>query len=517
MSPESPHHDQDPDQPHTDGFPAQRPTTPRGRRNAARPAARPEKPEAKKRSTKNNRAPKNKTHRPRKIAAGTSSRQPDPEKIKRNQRNNFIAFTGVAVIALTGSIVAPVASIASAATEYFQPTETTCAPRVQRFIDDARYTNALVSDDADDLIHADNAVFLEPDTLDLAELPDTDASKLLRQVDTRVHHTEDEDIAPGDVDYRGFFDHEPAAQAHERLTGSVIAVLNGDHDETFAVPECHGRQDMRRLATEHAQVIILRDHIEADMAAITARFEFMEHTQWCTGNKAMADRLLTHRDEMRGRITQATALIEDTLDNNESVSASREDIETLTSAPARLAEIDERLTGVLDQDNDKQVSCARHDVLKAQRGVLNANRDELNSLDETLSTVIDDITTITEDIETQRREAGEQRQLEAEARQRAEDRREQERLRAEEEERLAQERIDEQRREEARTAREARERAASRAAESARSSTSSTTPTTSTDMMPSEPTSPETGAENNPPRITVTMSPDEWQRLQEQD
>lgn len=512
MSPESPRHDQGPDQPRTDGSPAQRPTTPRDRRNAARPAARPEKPEARKRTTTSNRAPKTKKRRPRKITTGTSSRtgtsprQPDPKEVKRTHHNNFIVFAGVAAIALTGSIAAPMASIASAVTEYLQPTETTCTPRVQRFIDDARYTNALISDDEDDLIHSDNAVFFEPDTLDLAELPDTEAVKLLRQVEARVHYTEDEDIAPGDVDYRGFFDHEPAAQAHERLTSSVIAVLNGDHDETFAVPECHGREDMRRLAIEHGQVNTLRNHIEADMVTITARFEFMEHTQWCTGNKTMADRLLIHRDEMRERITQATELVEDTLNNNESVSASREDIETLTSAPSRLAEIDERLTDVVDEDNGEQVSCARHDVLKAQRGLLNADRDELDSLDETLSTIIDDVTTITENIETQRREAGEQRQLEAEARQRAEDRREQERLRAEEEERAEQERIDQQRREE--EAREARERAASRAAESARNSTSPTTP--------GEPTSPENEAGNNPPRITVTVSPDEWQRLQEQ-
>lgn len=415
----------------------------------------------------------------------------DPQTNYRRCRNNFIALCSVAGIVFTGSIVTPAISLASSVSEMLTPTTPSCTPRLARHKETAIYVNSLVTDRPNDLSHANNEASLNPEELDFADLPDSPVSKTLRRI-AEITTTTNDELSPGDVDFRKLLDSDSAQAAHTRLISNTVAILNGEYDHLLSTPPCEGSEDFRDVENAYSELVDLRRHFQTDLERLVARKKFIEQSQWCTGNESLREDLRQQAGESVHRAEQAQQTVSDTLDGKESVSISREDMAVLNTKPAALSATSESITQLLDSlAKEGKTSCRSHEELASERDRLNSLEAELSNLTVNADDIVSDLTNVTDRIAQQRQEDREKRQRALEAQEKAKQRRAEEaaRAKAAEEARLQQEREELEARERAREEMESIERTYDE-------TESSTTP------------EPQV-------TITTTVTPEEWEQMQQ--
>lgn len=413
----------------------------------------------------------------------------DPQTNYRRCRNNFIALCSVAGIVFTGSIVTPAISLASSVSEMLTPTTPSCAPRLARHNETAIYVNSLVTDRSDDLSHSNNEVSFNPEELDFADLPDSPISKTLRRI---AEITTNDELSPGDVDFRKLLDSDSAQAAHTRLVSNTVAILNGEYDHLLSTPPCEGSEDFRDVENAFSELVDLRRHFQTDLERLIARKKFIEQSQWCTGNESLRENLRQQAGESVHRAEQTQQIVADTLNGEESVSISREDMAVLNTKPAALSATSTSITQVLDSlAKEDKTSCRSYEELASERDRLNSLEAELSNLTVNTDDIVSDLTNITDRIAQQRQEDREKRQRALEAQEKAKQRRAEEaaRAKAAEEARLQQEREELETRERAREEMESIERTYDE-------TESSTTP------------EPQV-------TITTTVTPEEWEQMQQ--
>lgn len=417
----------------------------------------------------------------------------DPQTNYRRCRNNFIALCSVAGIVFAGSIVMPAVSLASSLPELLTATTPSCSPRLARHNQTAIYVNSLVTDRPNELSHSSDDDPLNPEELDFADLPDSPVSKTLRHI-AEITTTTNDDLSPGDVDFRKLLDNDSAQAAHTRLISNTVAILNGEYDHLLSTPPCEDSEDFRDVEDAFSQLANLRRHLTNDLERLIARKRFIEQSQWCTGNESLREKLRQQAGEGIHHAAQTQQTVSDTLDGKESVSISREDMAVLNTKPAALSATSESITQVLDALTEEgETSCRSYDKLASERDRLSSLEAELSSLTDNAENIVSNLTNITDRIAQQRQDDREKRQRAREAHEKAKQRRAEEaaKAKAAEEARLQQER------EEAEEARLQQEREELESMERARQEMESST-------------TPE-------PRVTITttVTPEEWEQMQQ--
>ena len=299
---------------------------------------------------------------------------------------------------------------------------------------------------------------------------------------TEITTITNDDLSPGDVDFRNLLDNDSAQAAHTRLISNTVAILNGEYDHLLSTPPCEDSEDFRDVEDTFSQLANLRRHLKNDLERLIARKRFIEQSQWCTGNESLRENLRQQAGEGAHRAAQTQQTVSDTLNGKESVSISREDMAVLNTKPAALSATSESITQVLDSlTKEGETSCRSYEKLASERDRLNSLEGELSSLADNADNIVSDLTNITDRIAQQRQDDREKRQRAREAHEKAEQHRAEEAARAKE----AEEARLQQEREESESIERAHEEMES-----------STTPE---------------------PRVTITttVTPEEWEQMQQ--